>query len=232
MGTFVIRENLERVRERISKAAERSGRSPEEIRLVAVCKTVDTARIAEAVEAGVEILGENYVQEARNKRESLGRSVSWHMIGHLQSNKARLAVDLFDVFETVDREKIIRELQRHARHSGKEVSVMIQLNLSGESSKSGAVQDRAMELIHMAASCENLRCVGLMTVPPYYDEPEKARPFFAQLREVRDRLKPQCPHGVTLENLSMGMSGDFEVAIEEGATHVRIGTAIFGHRGT
>jgi pyridoxal phosphate enzyme (YggS family) len=231
MGTFDIRDNLRRVRDRISDAAVRSGRKPEDIRLVAVTKTVDTGKIAEAVDAGVEILGENYVQEARNKQEALGRPVRWHMIGHLQSNKARHAVELFDVFETVDREKIIRELDRHARQAEKVVSVMIQLNLSGESSKSGAEDDRALELIQRAASCENLRCRGLMTIPPFYDDPENARPFFARLRELRDRLKPLIPASVTLDDLSMGMSGDFEVAIQEGATHVRIGTAIFGYRG-
>jgi len=231
MNRFGIRENLERVRERIAKAAVRSGRHPQEIRLVAVTKTVDAGRIAEAVNAGVEILGENYVQEARQKQEGLPRRVCWHMIGHLQSNKARLAVELFDVVETVDREKILRELNRHAGEAGKPLSVMIQLNLSGEASKSGAVEDRALELISAAAACEHLRCVGLMTIPPYYDDPERARPFFSQLRRLRDRLGPGCPGGVKLDWLSMGMSGDFEVAVEEGATHVRIGTAIFGQRG-
>jgi len=226
-----IGENLARVRHRISEAAVRSGRSPDAVHLVAVTKTVDAERIAAAVEAGVEILGENYVQEARQKREALHRPVCWHMIGHLQSNKARVAVQLFDVFETVDRAKILRELNRHAEEAGKVVSVMIQLNLSGEASKSGAAEDRALDLITLAGSCDHLRCLGLMTIPPYYDEPEKARPFFVQLRELRDRLKPACPDGVSLDALSMGMSGDFEVAVEEGATHVRIGTAIFGQRG-
>lgn len=231
MDPVDIVENLARVRDRIWQAAERSGRAPDAVRLVAVTKTVDAERIAEAVRAGVGILGENYVQEARRKQEALPQPVCWHMIGHLQSNKARLAVQLFDVFETMDRPKILRELNRHAGEAGKVVSVMIQLNLSGEATKSGAAEDRALELISVAASCDHLRCRGLMTIPPYYDEPEKARPFFARLRELRDRLKPGCPEGVSLDDLSMGMSGDFEVAIEEGATHVRVGTAIFGQRG-
>jgi len=231
MGGGEIRENLQWVRERISRAAVRSGRRPEEIRLVAVTKTVDPQRVAQAAEAGVEIFGENYVQEARAKKEALGRTACWHMIGHLQSNKARIAVDLFDAVETVDREKVLLELDRHARQVEKVLSILIQVNLSGEPTKSGAERGRALELIQRAAACANLRCQGLMTIPPFYDEPEKARPFFAALRELRDGLRPLVPSGVGLDALSMGMSGDFEVAIEEGATHVRIGTAIFGKRG-
>jgi len=231
MGVAEIRENLEQVRDRIAQAAVRAGRSPQEIRLVAVTKNVAADRIAQALDAGVEMFGENYVQEAREKRASLGRSSAcWHMIGRLQSNKTRLAVDLFDVVETVDREKILRELDRHAGQVGKVVSVMIQVNLSGEPTKSGAEAERALGLIRHAATCENLRCVGLMTIPPVDDEPERARPFFARLRALRDGLRPLCPAGVQLDALSMGMSADFEVAVEEGATHVRIGTAIFGQR--
>ncbi len=225
-----IQQNLERIKDRIEKAAVRAGRKPEEVKLVGVTKTVSLERIAEAVSAGVEILGENYVQEAQKKQAKLGERVLWHMIGPLQSNKVKPAVALFDAFETVDREKIIKELQRHAAQAGKTVSVMIQLNLSGEPTKSGVVEDQALALIERASSCDNLRCRGLMTLPPYYNEPEKARPYFAALRNLRDRLQPLCPRNVELTDLSMGMSGDFEVAIEEGATHVRIGTALFGTR--
>lgn len=228
----VIKENLERIGERIAQAALRSGRSLEEVKLVAVTKTVSTDRIQEAVEAGVEILGENYVQEARKKQEGIGKNIQWHLIGHLQSNKAKLAVRLFDVFETVDREKIIRALQDGASREGKHVDVLIQVNLYGETSKSGADPDQVLSLVKLAAECKNLRCKGLMTIPPFFDEPEKVRPAFSALRRLRDEIQPACPSGVRLEELSMGMSGDFEAAIEEGATLVRIGTALFGHRDT
>jgi len=225
-----IQENLERLRERMARAAHRARRSAGEVRLVAVTKTVPQERIAAAVDAGVEILGENYVQEAEKKRAWCGRPVQWHMIGHLQSNKARAAVVLFDAFETVDREKIVLALQRQAREVGKTVEVFIQVNLAAEASKTGASPDQVLPLVRLAAGCDHLRCRGLMTMPPFFDQPEKARPFFAGLRELRDRLRPVCPPNAVLEELSMGMSGDFEVAIEEGATLVRIGTALFGAR--
>ena len=225
-----IADNHKWVCERIEQAALRCGRRAEEIRLVAVAKTGTVDRIKEAVAAGVDILGENYVQEAQSQYDSLGAQVQWHLIGHLQSNKTKIAVRLFDVFETVDRMKIISELQRQAHQVGKRVDIMIQVNLAGESTKSGTSPDQVLSLIEAAASCDNLRCVGLMTIPPYYDDPDRVRPAFAALRRLRDQLQVQCPQGVVLGELSMGMSGDFEVAIEEGATLVRIGTALFGPR--
>ena len=226
----MIRENLERIRERIAQAALRSGRRPEDVKLVGVTKTVPADRITEAVDAGVAILGENYVQEAQKKREGVSREVRWHMIGHLQSNKAKLAVSLFDVFETVDREKILRTLQTHASQQGKNIDVLIQVNLYGEASKAGVSPDLVLSLVKHTTDCNNLCCRGLMTIPPFFDEPEKARPAFSALRRLRDEIQPLCPSGVVLEELSMGMSGDFEAAIEEGATLVRIGTALFGRR--
>jgi len=225
-----IADNYQRIRERIDRAALRSGRRAEEVRLVAVVKTVAAHRINEAVAVGVEILGENYVQEAQEKQDHVKAPVQWHMIGHLQSNKSKTSVSLFDVLETVDSQKIISELQRHAHQQGKMVDVMIQVNLTGESSKSGASADKVPELIEAAAACENLRCVGLMTIPRYFDAPEKVRPEFSALRRLKEQTQRQCPPGVVLEELSMGMSGDFEVAIEEGATLVRIGNALFGPR--
>ncbi len=225
-----IADNVKGVRERIEQAAWRCGRKPEEIKLVAVTKTVPADIIQEAVEAGIEIIGENYVQEAASKRERLAGSAQWHMIGHLQSKKARQAVQLFDVIETVDRKKTIEELQRHAHKAGKKIDVLIQVNLSGESSKSGTSSDLVLGLIEATAICENLSCRGLMTLPPYYNAPERSRPFFCSLRRLMEDIQPRCPIGVELRELSMGMSGDFEVAIEEGATLVRVGTALFGTR--
>ncbi len=227
---MTIRDRLETIRERISAAALRAGRDPSEVDLVAAVKRVPADRVLEAVEAGVKMLGENYVQEARSLKEKVVSPVRWHMIGHLQSNKARQAVRLFDVIETVDREKLVNELERCAREEGRNLDVMIQVNLAGEATKSGADPDQARPLIEAVAACRNLRCVGLMTLPPLFDDPEGARPYFAELRRLRDRLRPLVPQGGELAELSMGMSGDFEVAVEEGASLVRIGTALFGPR--
>jgi len=227
---LTVRERFEDIQERVAAAALRSGRAPSEVCLVAVVKRVPVDRILEAVEAGVKTLGENYVQEAQGLKEQIPSSVCWHMIGNLQSKKARQAVRLFDVVETVDREKIVNELQRCAQKEGKRLDVMVQVDLAGEATKSGADPDQTRRLIEAVAACENLRCVGLMTMPPLFDDPEGARPTFSELRRLRDRLQPKAPQGVELKDLSMGMSGDFEVAVEEGATLVRIGTALFGPR--
>jgi pyridoxal phosphate enzyme (YggS family) len=225
-----VRERFESIQERVAAAALRSGRAPSEVCLVAAVKRVPVDRIVEAVEAGVKTLGENYVQEAERLKEQIPPPVHWHMIGNLQSKKARQAVRLFDVVETVDREKIVNELQRCAQEEGKRLDVMVQVDLAGEASKSGADPDQTRRLIETVAACENLRCVGLMTMPPFFDDPERTRPYFAELRRLRDRLQLSAPQGVPLKELSMGMSGDFEVAVEEGATLVRIGTALFGPR--
>jgi pyridoxal phosphate enzyme (YggS family) len=225
-----VRERFENIQERVAAAALRSGRAPSEVCLVAAVKRVPVDRVLEAVEAGVKTLGENYVQEAQRLKEQIPSSVYWHMIGNLQSKKARQAVRLFDVVETVDREKIVNELQRCAEKEGKRLDVMIQVDLAGEATKSGADPDQTPRLIETVAACENLRCVGLMTMPPFFDDPEGARPTFSELRRLRDRLQLTAPQGVQLKELSMGMSGDFEVAVEEGATLVRIGTALFGPR--
>jgi pyridoxal phosphate enzyme (YggS family) len=227
---LTIPERLEGIKQRVAKAALRSGRDPSAVRLVAAVKSIPVGRIVEAVEAGVEMLGENYVQEAQRLREEIAQPVQWHMIGHLQSNKVKQAVRLFDVIETVDREKIVKELQRCAQSEKKHLDVLIQVDLSGEETKSGAETEQVLHLIKAVADCENLRCVGLMTLPPFFDDPDGARPYFSELRRLKDRLQLQVPSGVDLRELSMGMSGDFEVAVEEGATLVRIGTALFGAR--
>ncbi|UCD72472.1 MAG: YggS family pyridoxal phosphate-dependent enzyme [Syntrophobacterales bacterium] len=226
-----IGDNLLRVLERMNQAAARAGRDPGEIKLVAVSKTIETARIRQAIEAGVTILGENYVQEARQKIEEIGHGIQWHMVGHLQSNKAKYAVTLFDYIHSVDGIPLAREIDRRAAQKGKMVRVLLEVNLSGETSKFGMGPKAAMELIHHVSALKHICIEGLMTMPPYFDEPEKARPYFIRLRELRDRIQKEGIEGVRMDELSMGMSGDFEAAIEEGATMIRVGTAIFGERG-
>ncbi|MCX8117055.1 MAG: YggS family pyridoxal phosphate-dependent enzyme [Desulfobacterota bacterium] len=222
-----IRENYLRVLERIEKAARKAGRDPGEVKLVAVSKTVEVARIREAIEAGVTILGENYVQEAQKKIEEIGKAVSWHFIGHLQSNKAKYAVRLFDLIHSVDSPSLAEELNRRAEKEGRRVEVMIEVNLSGEATKFGTEETKAIELAGRILSLNHLALVGLMTMPPYFEDPERSRPYFIQLRGLGERMARE---GIFLKELSMGMSNDFEIAIEEGATYVRVGTAIFGPR--
>jgi PLP dependent protein len=227
----MLKQQLEKVRERIRQAAESSNRDADSVRLVAVSKTVAADIVREAIEAGVTVLGENYVQEARDKFKALVQyPVSWHFIGHLQSNKAKYAVRLFDLIHSVDSLKLARELDKQAAKVDKVQQILVQVNISGEDTKSGISADEAPGLIAEIGRLKNIDVKGLMTMPPYFYQPEKVRPFFAALRELRDRIKAQSPPNVSLEELSMGMTGDFEVAIKEGATLVRIGTAIFGER--
>lgn len=214
----------------MDQAAIRAGRDPGEIKLVAVSKTVEVARIREAIEAGVTILGENYVQEARRKIEEIGHGIQWHMIGHLQSNKAKYAVTLFDYIHSIDGISLAREIDRRAAQKGRRVKALVEVNLSGETSKFGIDSEVVMDLIHHVAALKHISIEGLMTMPPYFDEPEKARPYFIKLREFRDRIQKEGIEGARMDELSMGMSGDFEAAIEEGATMIRVGTAIFGER--
>jgi pyridoxal phosphate enzyme (YggS family) len=225
-----IRDNLSRVLEQIDQAAGRAGCDPGEIKLVAVSKTIESGRIQEAIEAGVTILGENYVQEAREKIEEIGHGVQWHMIGHLQKNKARHAVTLFDYIHSLDGIPLAQEIDLRAGQKGIRVRALVEVNLSGEASKFGIDSEVVMDLIYHVAPLEHISIEGLMTMPPYFNEPEKARPYFIRLRELRDRIREEGIEGVRMDELSMGMSGDFEVAIEEGATMVRVGTAIFGGR--
>ncbi len=222
-----IRENLKRVQERIAEAALRSGRRPEEVRLVGATKGVPPERILEAVEAGLDTIGENYVQEAQRKYEIIGGRVKWHMIGRLQTNKAKHAVRLFEVIHSLSSLKLALELQKRAEREGRRIRVLVQVNLSGEETKAGVSPEGLPELIRTVLGMSNLEVSGLMTMPPYSEDPENSRPFFRRLRELRDRLSEE---GIILPELSMGMSNDYEVAVEEGATMVRIGTAIFGPR--
>jgi pyridoxal phosphate enzyme (YggS family) len=222
-----IKENYLRVMERIEKAARRVGREPAEIKLVAVSKTVDAGRIKEAIEAGVSILGENYVQEAQKKIEEIGQRVSWHFIGHLQSNKAKYAVRLFDMIHSIDSLPLAQELSRRAEQADRVIKAMIEVNLSGEATKFGTEEERALDIAREMVNFKNLVLEGLMTMPPYFESPEMSRPYYIQLRGLKEKMLKE---GILLKELSMGMSNDFEVAIEEGATYVRVGTAIFGER--
>ncbi|HSQ84275.1 MAG TPA: YggS family pyridoxal phosphate-dependent enzyme [Desulfobacterales bacterium] len=225
-----LKNRLENVNNRINKAALKCGRDPENIHLVAVSKTIPANRVKEAIELGVTILGENYVQEARDKFNVLGTyPVSWHFIGHLQTNKAKYAVRLFDLIHSVDTLKLARELDKQAKKVNKVQDILIQINVSKEPSKSGSDIESAGNLIKDIVHLENLSLKGFMAMPPFFNNPEKARPYFIALRNLRDQVQKTLP-GVALNELSMGMTGDFEVAIEEGATFVRIGTAIFGER--
>jgi PLP dependent protein len=217
-----IRANLERVQAAIARACARAGRSPDDVALIAVSKTVEVERIKLAIAAGVAALGENRVQEAREKIETLGRPVPWHLIGPLQTNKAKDAARLFDWIHSVDRIELARELDRRARALGRTVDALLEVNVGEESQKSGVRPDQIKPLLDALAGLDGIRIRGLMAIPPAAHDPEQTRPYFRRLRELRD--------ADGLEHLSMGMSADFEVAVEEGATMVRVGTAIFGPR--
>jgi PLP dependent protein len=227
-----LRQRLERVREQIAAAANRCNRRAEEISLVAVSKTHSAEAIREAIAAGVTDLGENRVQEADAKIPAVGRKAArWHLIGHLQSNKARRAVELFDVIHSLDSVALARRLDRVCGEVNREVlPVLIQVDLGKEPTKSGAAENEVPKIIEAIKQTRTLRLQGLMTLPPYFDDPAEARPFFRRLRELRDELRLQGAFDDHSGELSMGMTHDFEIAIEEGATIVRVGTAIFGAR--
>ena len=228
---------LAAVQERIAAACARVGRKAEEVTLVAVSKRQPLERVALAVKAGVRDLGENYAQAIRERRPALekmldpeeARELRWHMIGGLQRNKARMVVPLVDTVESVDRESLAVELDRRAAEAGRVLAVCLQVNVSGEDQKSGVAPEALPELHAACAALPNLKVLGLMAVPAAGPDPEASRASFAQLRALRDTLR-SAAGGEGLDCLSMGMSGDFEVAIEEGATRVRVGTAIFGPR--
>ena len=226
-----IDENIQTTRVRIHRAAEAAGRDPAGIELVAVTKTHPPSFVRQAWEAGIAVAGENYIQEAREKIAALsGCTLRWHFIGHLQSNKARHAVDGFELIHSVDSLKLGREIDKQATRIGKVQPILVQVNISREATKSGTTREAALELVAALGRLEHIQVRGLMTMPPFFDQPERARPYFAALRELRDRIREASPAGVVMEHLSMGMTGDFEAAIAEGATLVRIGTAIFGKR--
>ena len=225
-----IRERLELVREQIARAAERAGRSADEITLIAVSKTFNAETVQQAVTAGAQDLGENRVQEAISKAPLVTGNVRWHLIGNLQSNKARSAVTTFDVIHTIDRSDLVTRLDRIAGELGRHPRVLVQVDLSHEPTKSGADEADLPAILESLDAAQHLQFIGLMTLPPFFDSPEQTRPYFRRLREIRDQLNHSRSGPKILTELSMGMSHDFEVAIEEGATMVRVGTAIFGSR--
>jgi pyridoxal phosphate enzyme (YggS family) len=217
-----IAGNVARVRERIARAAERGGRRATDVLLIGVSKTVESERIRAAVAAGITALGENRVQEAKAKVAELGTLAPWHLIGHLQTNKVKDALPLFALIHSVDRLELAREIERRAAAQGQVVDVLLQVNIAGETTKGGVGPDEVAETLDLLGKLAHLRVRGLMTIPPEVEQPEESRQWFRRLRELGARH--------ALAELSMGMSGDFEVAVEEGATMVRVGTAIFGPR--
>lgn len=227
----MIRENLARIQKEIEEAAQRCGRNPQDIQLLAVSKRMDTDTISQAWRCGQNAFGENYIQEALDKIVRLDPTVTWHFIGHLQSNKAKAAAGRFDLIETVDRLKIARALDKYAAQSERKVDILVQVNVGGEAQKSGVSPENAEQFLKELGTLTNLRVLGLMTMPPYSADPEASRPYFRKLKLLADRCSER---GLFADNtsviISMGMSNDFKVAIEEGATLVRVGTAIFGGR--
>jgi len=227
-----IADALKKVQEAVVKAAVRTGRDADGIRLVAVTKTVGSDRIAEAAAAGARIFGENRVQEARQKITNLKSEISnlsaeWHLIGSLQKNKAKTAVRLFDLIQSVDSYELAAILDKCAGQENAVQRILVQVKLSAEESKHGISENDLFGLLEKVCALEHLRVEGLMTIPPYFDDPEQSRPYFRRLQDLRDRA---VQRGFYLPELSMGMSNDYEVAVEEGATLVRVGTAIFGER--
>jgi pyridoxal phosphate enzyme (YggS family) len=222
--------NYRAIRQRITDAACRAGHDPARVRLLGAAKSQPVERLREAISAGLGLVGENYVQEAREKRRGISDSVEWHMIGHLQRNKAKIAVELFDVIQSLDNLVLARELSKEGVKQNKIVRVFVEVNVAGEASKSGIPQGQVEDLLRAAAELANLKVEGLMAVPPFREDPEQVRPYFRRLRELRERLRELLLANVDLKELSMGMTHDYAVAVEEGATIVRIGTALFGPR--
>ncbi|HEU4400500.1 MAG TPA: YggS family pyridoxal phosphate-dependent enzyme [Candidatus Polarisedimenticolia bacterium] len=228
MGTAIAR-NLEEVRSRIASAARRAGREPGSITLVGVSKTMPIETIREAFEAGLGEFGENRVQEAREKRPQLPDGIRWHLVGHLQGNKAAHAARLFQVVHSVDSVEILERLEQAAAREGRWIEALAQVDLAGEATKSGVRESNLDAVLETAAGCRQVALRGLMILPPYDPDPEKSRPWFRRLRGLLEESRRRHP-GLDLGQLSMGMSEDFEVAIEEGATLVRVGRALFGER--
>lgn len=226
-----ISENISRVQDRIAAACRRAGRRPESVRVIAISKTVPAERIREAYDAGLRDFGENRVQEAASKRPALsGLTATWHLVGHLQSNKARPARELFHWIHSLDSSRLADRLDKVSVCSGDRLQTLIEVNLGGEESKAGVAPSEVLPLVEATSALETLEVRGLMAVPPYFENPEEARPYFLRLRDLAEEIAKKNIPRVAMQELSMGMSHDFEVAIEAGATMVRVGTAIFGAR--
>jgi pyridoxal phosphate enzyme (YggS family) len=227
-----IEANLENIQNRINRAAERSGRDFRDVKLVAVSKTISLEKTVDAVRAGALILGENRIQEAKDKISKSkiqipNSEIEWHLIGNLQKNKANTAVQLFDLIHSVDSAALADTLNRHAGKIDKVQRVLVQVKLADEATKHGVKENELIGLLKAVSDMDSLKLEGIMTIPPYFADPEQARPYFRRLRQLAERARE---NGLAIDELSMGMSNDFEIAIEEGATLVRIGTAIFGER--
>lgn len=218
--------------ERIAEAAVKVGRNPKDIKLLGAAKSQSVELVRAAIAAGVRLIGENYVQEAREKKQAVSELVEWHMIGHLQRNKAKAAVEIFELIESLDSVALARELDQEGKKRGKTIRTFIEVNLGGEESKSGITKDKVGELLKAAGDLSHVSVEGLMTVPPLKEDPEDVRPYFCALRDLQAELQGLRMPNVSLKELSMGMTHDYPVAIEEGATIVRIGTALFGPRKT
>ncbi len=227
---MTLEQRWNEVRHRVQAATQRSGRGADAVRILAVSKTKSVDEINAAIAAGATDLGENYVQEAADKITAIGHAVQWHMIGHVQRNKAAKAVALFDVIHSIDSVALALAVAHHAAAAGKPMRVLIEVNVGAETTKTGFAPAAVEALLANLAAAPGLQVVGLMTIPPAVADPSEARPYFAALRQLRDRLQASAPPNVPLKELSMGMTDDFEVAIEEGATIVRVGRAIFGER--
>jgi len=226
-----IRENVQFVRNKIAEACRRSGRESEEIELVAITKTVDVEQINEAIEAGIRVVGENRVQEAWRKFQEVGEKAHWHMVGHLQTNKVKRVLQFADMIHSVDSVYLAGEIQTQAKKLDRTIEILIQVNTSGEESKFGLEPEATIGAIEEVSILPNLKIKGLMTIGAFLPNPEDVRPCFKLLNDLKDRVNERGITSVEIGTLSMGMTNDYEIAIEEGSTMVRVGTAIFGERG-
>ncbi len=225
-----VAENVAFVRERIRRAAERANRRPDEILLVGATKTVDVGTIREAIDAGVTVFGENRVQEAAPKITEIGDAAKWHFIGHLQRNKVKDAFELFEMVQSLDSLALAMEMEKRGTKLGRTIRVLVEVNVGAEETKFGTAADDTLDLVRSLAELPHLSVEGLMTIPPLFADPEESRPYCRALRRLRDEIESVGIPGISMGELSMGMTNDFEVAVEEGATMVRIGTALFGER--
>ncbi len=231
VNSALLQKSIEDLKLRISQACLRAGRDPADVTLVAVTKTFPAQAVALAVEAGVTDIGENYVQELLEKRDQLaGNAIRWHFIGHLQTNKVKHIVEWIHLIHAVDRKGLVQEIDRRAERARRVIDLLVEVNTTGEQSKFGVAPDMALPFIRTLAEYRNIDVAGLMTIGPFLPDPEGSRPMFRRLKELWEEARRLGQSNVSMRYLSMGMTGDFEVAIEEGATHVRIGTAIFGRR--
>jgi len=229
-GLDYIKYNLENIRSRVARAAEKSGRNPEDVQIIAVTKTVDIARIQRVIDEGILNLGENRVQELCEKYDNIDRECKWHLIGHLQTNKVKYVIDRVRMIHSIDRLDLAREIQRKAEKEGRVMEVLVQVNVSGEESKFGLPPELTLDFIRGISTLHNVKVKGLMTIAPYVENPESVRSVFRNLKKIFIDIQKENIDNIDMAYLSMGMSNDFEVAVEEGSNMVRVGTSIFGER--